>query len=148
DTAGFDAWQDLMRGIQSGLAMLNKTRAEQCLVRITAHLQRIMQSGGGPSAMVGLGLDRLADAIVSVEYYMEPLQSGRADPWYMLDNAEGALDAIDAQPMPDTADSATGRHGTGTIVLDAEDGAAAAPVPPAAALAAQPEDPELIAVFL
>ncbi len=28
DTAGFDAWQDLMRGMQSGLAMLGKTRAE------------------------------------------------------------------------------------------------------------------------
>ncbi len=37
--------------------------------------------------MAGLGLDRLADAIVSVEYYMETLQAGRTDPWYMLDNA-------------------------------------------------------------
>ena len=44
-----------------------------------------MQPGGGglPAGF----LDRLADAIVSVEYYMETLQSGRSDPWYMLDNA-------------------------------------------------------------
>ena len=35
-------------------------------------------------------LDRLADAIVSVEYYMETLQAGRSDPWYMLDNAQPA----------------------------------------------------------
>ena len=43
---------------------------------------------------------RLADAIVSVEYYMETLQAGRSDPWYMLDNAEIALRAVDAQPAP------------------------------------------------
>ena len=45
-------------------------------------------------------VDRLADAIVAVEYYMETLQAGRADPWYMLDNAETCLQFLaDAQPV-------------------------------------------------
>jgi chemosensory pili system protein ChpA (sensor histidine kinase/response regulator) len=145
DTAGFDAWQDLMRGIQSGLSILGKTRAEQCLVRITGHLKRIMESGGGPSAMVGLGLDRLADAIVSVEYYMETLQAGRSDPWYMLDNAEVALAAVDAQPdAPVVPPLASGKQQTGTVVLEREgegEGEEQSSV-------AQMIDPELTSVFL
>ena len=31
---------------------------------------------------------------------MDTLQAGRADPWYMLDNADLALNAVDAQPWP------------------------------------------------
>src|SRR5690348_3403170 len=45
-------------------------------------------------------VDRLADAIVSVEYYMETLQAGRADPWYMLDNALVCVKALEQQPTP------------------------------------------------
>ncbi len=154
DTAGFDSWQELMHGIQAGLSILGKTRAEQCMVRITAHLKRIMQAGAGPAAMVGLGLDRLADAIVSVEYYMETLQAGRSDPWYMLDNAESALAAVDAQPVQGGAPEAAGRQETGTMVLDrpgAAPPAPAAPAPQAAAAsaaAAHAEDPQLLGVFL
>jgi chemosensory pili system protein ChpA (sensor histidine kinase/response regulator) len=36
----------------------------------------------------------VADAIVSIEYYMETLQNGRTDPWYMLDNAETCLKTL------------------------------------------------------
>ncbi len=36
----------------------------------------------------------MADAIVSIEYYMETLQSGRNDPWYMLDNAEMCIKTL------------------------------------------------------
>ena len=35
-------------------------------------------------------LDRLADAIVAVEYYMETLQAGRADPWHDARQRRGA----------------------------------------------------------
>jgi chemosensory pili system protein ChpA (sensor histidine kinase/response regulator) len=149
DTAGFDAWQDLMRGMQSGLAMLGKTRAESAVTRITSHLKRIMQSGGGPAAMAGLGLDRLADAIVSVEYYMETLQAGRTDPWYMLDNAESALAAVDAQPTT-IEDTAAVKINTGTDVLDRRSVPPPAPsvAQPAPVFAASSDDPELITVFL
>jgi chemosensory pili system protein ChpA (sensor histidine kinase/response regulator) len=160
DAAGFDAWQDLMGGIRSGLAMLGKTRAEDCVARVTTHLKRIMQSPGGPAGVAGLGLDRLADAIVSIEYYMETLQAGRSDPWYMLDNAEGALSAVDAQPLPPLASAAPAeKNHTGTMVLDHKTSATTVtisplvhvprPAPPTTGpLAANPDDPELIPLFL
>ncbi len=77
DAAGFDNWQDLMRGIQAGLLMLGKSRAVQCIERVSAYLKHVMQPGG--SRLAPQALDRLADAIVSIEYYMETLQAGRAD---------------------------------------------------------------------
>ncbi|MGH8286686.1 MAG: Hpt domain-containing protein, partial [Steroidobacteraceae bacterium] len=98
DAGGLDAWPDLLRGMKSGLLMLGKTRAVELLEAITTHLKRVMQPGGG--ALAGGALDRLADAIVSVEYYMETLQAGRSDPWYMLDNAQGCLDALAQQGEP------------------------------------------------
>ncbi|HXR19061.1 MAG TPA: Hpt domain-containing protein, partial [Steroidobacteraceae bacterium] len=96
DAAGFDSWPELMRGIQAGLLMLGKSRAVEIIEEITQHLKRVMQPGG-----MGLApdyLDRLADAIVSLEYYIETLQAGRSDPWYMLDNARTCLDALAHAP--------------------------------------------------
>ncbi len=98
DVAGLDSWQDLMRGIEAGLLMLGKTRAVQVVESITSQLKRVMQPGGG--ALPPGFLDRLADSIVSVEYYMETLQSGRSDPWYMLDNAESCLQTLESEPEP------------------------------------------------
>ncbi|HXC59719.1 MAG TPA: Hpt domain-containing protein, partial [Steroidobacteraceae bacterium] len=157
DAAGFDNWQDLMRGIQAGLLMLGKGRAVQSIERVTGHLKSVMLQGG--SGLSLQALERLADAIVSIEYYMDTLQAGRSDPWYMLDNAEAALTAVDAQPqrtVPTVAPVAGSRDHTGTIVIDPPAGSsrepAVAPVlvaprrsKPALAEAA---DPELIALFM
>ena len=85
EAVGFDSWLELMRGIKAGLLMLGKGRAVEVVDAITAQLRRIMQPGG--MALSGAYLDRLADAVVSLEYYIETLQAGRSDPWYMLDNA-------------------------------------------------------------
>jgi chemosensory pili system protein ChpA (sensor histidine kinase/response regulator) len=118
DAAGFDNWQELMRGIQAGLAMLGKSRAVDCMGRVTGHLRKVMQQGG--SGLSTQALDRLADAIVSIEYYMETLQAGRADPWYMLDNAETALQAVDAEPtraIPVVSPAGSEKQHTGTMVI-------------------------------
>jgi len=96
DAAGFDNWPDLMRGIKAGLLMLGKTRAVEIIEDITVHLKRVMQPGGTSIALDHL--DRLADAIVSLEYYIETLQAGRSDPWYMLDNARVCLDSLSRAP--------------------------------------------------
>jgi chemosensory pili system protein ChpA (sensor histidine kinase/response regulator) len=98
DAAGLDSWQDLMRGMKAGLLLLGKARAVEIIEAITNQLRRVMQPGVHvlPPGFV----DRLADAIVSVEYYMETLQAGRADPWYMLDNAEACVQALEQQPTP------------------------------------------------
>jgi chemosensory pili system protein ChpA (sensor histidine kinase/response regulator) len=96
DALGFDSWAELMRGIKAGLLMLGKGRAVETVEGITQHLKRVMQPGG--TAATSEYLDRLADAIVSLEYYIETLQAGRSDPWYMLDNAQACLEALDREP--------------------------------------------------
>jgi chemosensory pili system protein ChpA (sensor histidine kinase/response regulator) len=101
DAAGLDSWQDLIRGLKAALLILGKTRAVEVVEAITVQLKRIMRPGalGLPPGF----LDRLADAIVSVEYYMETLQAGRSDPWYMLDNAQTCVQALEQQeavPVP------------------------------------------------
>ncbi|MDE2252121.1 MAG: Hpt domain-containing protein, partial [Gammaproteobacteria bacterium] len=96
DAAGFDSWLELMRGIKAGLLMLGKGRAVEVVDAITAQLRRIMQPGG--MALSGAYLDRLADAVVSLEYYIETLQAGRSDPWYMLDNAQTCLEVLGREP--------------------------------------------------
>jgi chemosensory pili system protein ChpA (sensor histidine kinase/response regulator) len=96
DVAGLDSWQDLIRGLKAALLILGKTRAVEVVEAITVQLKRVMR----PGALAGLPhgfLDRLADAIVSVEYYMETLQAGRSDPWYMLDNAQTCVQALEQQ---------------------------------------------------
>src|SRR5499427_504362 len=98
DAAGLDSWQDLMRGMKAGLLLLGKARAVEIIEAVTNQLRRVMQPGVHvlPPGFV----DRLADAIVSLEYYMETLQAGRADPWYMLDNAQACVQALQHQQTP------------------------------------------------
>jgi chemosensory pili system protein ChpA (sensor histidine kinase/response regulator) len=98
EAAGLDAWQELMRGLKAGLLMLGKARAVEVIEGVTGQLKRVMQPGG-QSLPPGF-MDRLADAIVSVEYYMETLQAGRSDPWYMLDNAQACVQALEHQQTP------------------------------------------------
>ena len=87
---GVDSVPSLVRGIKAGLLMLNKTRAMEVVDRI-GNLITLMFSGSGPSRLNQKETDRLADAIVSIEYYMETVKAGRSEPWYMLDNAEACL---------------------------------------------------------
>src|SRR6185312_9329666 len=129
DTAGFDNWPELMRGIKAGLLMLGKTRAVEIIEGITQQLKRVMQPGG--TALPIESLDRLADAIVSLEYYIETLQSGRSDPWYMLDNARSCLEALARAPervVPTVVPPSAPTH-TRTLLLTpgAEDTAGALP---------------------
>ncbi|MFI4879053.1 MAG: Hpt domain-containing protein [Steroidobacterales bacterium] len=166
DAAGLDSWQDLMRGIKAGLLLLGKVRAVEIMDGITTQLKRVMQPGLHvlPPGFV----DRLADAIVSVEYYMETLQAGRSDPWYMLDNAQGCVQALEQQPTPAVPTVAPAATATGstrvlpppaaaaaaaaTMVLAVGDAAAAPTLAPSstAKLAALAEnaDPELVKLFI
>jgi chemosensory pili system protein ChpA (sensor histidine kinase/response regulator) len=90
---------DLLSEIKAGLGMLERVRAAQIVAAISV---RVASLAAAPTCLTGTNLDRLADSIVSIEYYMETLQSGRSDPWYMLDNAERCLAEIplttDGQP--------------------------------------------------
>ena len=89
---GLDNVPQLLRGITAGLLMLGKGRAVELMDAIGAQVRRLIEPGApAPDA---LRLERVADAIVSIEYYMETLQSGRTDPWYMLDNAEMCIKTL------------------------------------------------------
>ena len=166
DAAGFDSWPELMRGIKAGLLMLSKTRAVDIIDDITQHLKRVMQPGS--TTLAPDYLERLADAIVSLEYYIETLQAGRSDPWYMLDNARTCLDALARAPaereLPTVPPLPAGTH-TRTLrieplspTLDATGarrlahGISEPPVLAAAAshtaLARTAPDPELIGLFI
>lgn len=87
---GLDSVPTLIRGIKAGLMMLNKTRAMEVVHRV-GNLISLTLHGGGPGRLTQKETDRLADAIVSIEYYMETVKAGRSEPWYMLDNAEACL---------------------------------------------------------
>jgi chemosensory pili system protein ChpA (sensor histidine kinase/response regulator) len=155
EPSGSDQVAPLLRGMRAGLLMLGRARAVEVLEAISQHVSGVL----APDRPVSRErLDRLADAIVSVEYYMETLQSGRSDPWYMLDNAETCLRALDAadaetysEPEPANAGLAARARVDGmpgyepttvrTTVLKMPSGAG----PPAAVVA---PDPDLLALFI
>ena len=90
NSRGLDSIPALIRGIKAGLMMLNKLRAMEVVDGI-GKLITLALSGGGPGRLTQKEADRLADAIVSLEYYMDTVKAGRSEPWYMLDNAEACL---------------------------------------------------------
>ena len=90
---GLDSVPSLIRGIKAGLLMLNKTRAMEIVDRV-GRLITLTLAGDGPSRLSQKETDRMADAIVSIEYYMETVKAGRNEPWYMLDNAEACLSVL------------------------------------------------------
>jgi len=95
---GLDNVPQLLRGITAGLLMLGKVRAVELMDAIGAEVRKLIEPGAAtPDA---LRLERIADAIVSIEYYMETLQNGRNDPWYMLDNAEMCIKALAEDRTP------------------------------------------------
>ncbi|MGB5628586.1 MAG: Hpt domain-containing protein, partial [Woeseiaceae bacterium] len=92
-SAGLDSVPSLIDGIKAGLLMLDKPRAMEVVDRIGTFVTAMLRAGG-PSGLTQKETDRLADAIVSIEYYMETVKAGRSEPWYMLDNAEACLGVL------------------------------------------------------
>ncbi|MEM7281957.1 MAG: Hpt domain-containing protein, partial [Pseudomonadota bacterium] len=91
---------NLIHGIRAGMLMMQKDRVRDILGRIEGYARQRLQQA--PQLPEENEIDRVADAIVSVEYYLETLQKGRSDPWYMLDNAEACLDSLaDRAAIPD-----------------------------------------------
>jgi len=102
-------------------------------------------------------LERVADAIVSIEYYMETVQSGRNDPWYMLDNAEMCIRTLEDEALsrvPDIAISAGDAAKTlkldpvATLALERPQTSHAATHPLIALPEAEPVDPQFVELFI
>ncbi len=148
DTRPLDQVKPQLRGITAGLLMLNKTKAVAVVERVGTVIATRLAVG---TKLKPEYLERLADAIVSVEYYMETVSAGRSDPWYMLDNADRCLDLLESLPVakPTVAP---------VPPATAKPPPAAAPPPPVKAPAAPPpsvmqveqdrSDPELVEVFI
>ena len=152
---GLDAMPSLVRGIKAGLLMLNKTRAMEVVDRVGQLIAAVLRSGG-LSCLTQKETDRLADAIVSIEYYMETVKAGRSEPAYMLDNAEACLSVLrdvearlrqagrdsaaapaDLVPAAETASRAGDGHRSTEVMP-----------PPVVAADAEHLDPELLELFI
>jgi chemotaxis protein histidine kinase CheA/CheY-like chemotaxis protein len=117
EAQAIDQIPQLMRGITAGLLMLGKTRVVEIMEGIDKALAQFVRSDG--LTLPQEAVDRLADAIVAVEYYMETIQAGRADPWYMLDNAETCLRFLaEAQPIPRVESYGASSDHARTIVIE------------------------------
>jgi chemosensory pili system protein ChpA (sensor histidine kinase/response regulator) len=78
-----------IREIQASLRFLQFERVVAVLESVRQYIrQRLLSQPGVPAQNE---LDRMADAIVSVEFYLEALQQGRGNPLSMLDNAEACV---------------------------------------------------------
>ncbi len=158
---GLDSIPSLVRGINAGLMMLNKTRAMEVVERL-GQLIMLALRGGGPARLTQKETDRLADAIVSIEYYMETVKAGRTEPWYMLDNAEACLTVLrdleqrllqDEEEEPQVSAETKVAQADIQARADAEPAAAAAletVVMPLPVIAQDTEhlDPEILEVFI
>ena len=158
-SAGLDNVPSLIRGIKAGLLMLNKTRAMQVVERVGS-IVTAMLNAGGPAIFTARETDRLADAIVSIEYYMETMKAGRSEPWYMLDNAEACIAVLrDVEQRMQQA--AAGKSETAALAPAAEAAEAeqsladtrqlrATEVMPLRVVASDAEhlDPELLELFI
>jgi chemosensory pili system protein ChpA (sensor histidine kinase/response regulator) len=142
DTRPLEQAKPQLRGIAAGLLMLSKTKAVSVVERVGTVIATRLAAG---TKLRPEYLERLADAIVSVEYYLETVSAGRADPWYMLDNADRCLDLLESLPVVKPA--------------AAQPTATPSAPPPAKRKAAQPppsvmqveegrSDPELVEVFI
>jgi chemosensory pili system protein ChpA (sensor histidine kinase/response regulator) len=153
---GLDNVPQLLRGITAGLLMLGKGRAVELMDAIGAQVRSLIEPGAPPPDPVRL--ERVADAIVSIEYYMETLQNGRTDPWYMLDNAEMCLktliddEALARVPDLNLSSSEAARtvklDPAETIAMERTKRAHAATNPLIAVPAPEAVDPQFVELFI
>ncbi|HVN42161.1 MAG TPA: Hpt domain-containing protein, partial [Steroidobacteraceae bacterium] len=158
EAQGLDQVPQLCRGITAGLLMLGKQRAVEVMERVGRALGSIVRPA--PDSLSATRLDRLADAIVAVEYYMETLQSGRPDQWQMLDAAETRLAEIEpggakvvslhgGRVAETAAPLAAESRGESPPAAEAVVTVAPTPAPsPAAGPPPTTVDPEFVALFI
>lgn len=154
--------------VQAGLRMLEMERPADVLGSIRLYVeQKVRATDKRPTAE---SLERMADALVSVEFYLETVQSGRGDPQSMLDNAEtcvaqlGIVPSTNGGPNLSLVDtSADAIQAEGSPAADVDDTIVAPPTSPMGASAPSesaaqtgvsktplPEevDPEILDIFL
>ncbi|MGD8324504.1 MAG: Hpt domain-containing protein, partial [Gammaproteobacteria bacterium] len=164
DTRPLESVRPQLRGIAAGLLMLNKTTVVRLIERIGAVLLDGLTGSDG--RLDTQRVERLADSIVSVEYYMETVSAGRKDPWYMLENAARCLELLeststgiapapleleapsDTMPQPAVTDAVEARTPPSPEPEPAEPAAGSTRVIAAIESEDETTDPELIEIFI
>ena len=154
EAQGLDQVPQLVRGITAGLLMLGRQRAVEAMERIGRVLGTIVRPDA--ESLAPARLEKLAEAIVSVEYYMEMLQAGRSEPAGLMERAEASLAELEpagrkivtlrpprsAEPAEQPAAEPLVEPSTAATP------AAEAPVRPAAARGPAVVDPEFLELFV
>jgi chemosensory pili system protein ChpA (sensor histidine kinase/response regulator) len=144
---GLDNVPQLLRGITAGLLMLGKGRAVELMDKIGSQVRSLVEPGAPPAD--ALRLERIADAIVSIEYYMETLQNGRNDPWYMLDNAETCIKALEDEGLTRVPDMVfPDSDAAKTMKIDPDPGMQQLTHPLASVPQPDAVDPQFIELFI
>jgi chemosensory pili system protein ChpA (sensor histidine kinase/response regulator) len=143
DTRPLEQARPQLRGIAAGLLMLDKTKAVSVVERVAAVIGTRLAAG---TKLKPEYLERLADAIVSVEYYLETVSAGRTDPWYMLDNADRCLDLLESLPV--TKPAAVGLAQAPAARPAPESPKKAAAAPSVMQVEEGRSDPEIVEVFI
>ncbi len=129
----------LLHEVAGALRMLDQEHPADLATGLQGYLQAGM--GAGETAPSAVDLDRLADAVSSLEMYLEGLNEGirRED---LLDITRSSLAMLGHWPLRQAAAKATFEERTGH---DEEDVAVAAEAPPPAPVDVQPAAPVAIA---
>jgi chemosensory pili system protein ChpA (sensor histidine kinase/response regulator) len=151
EAQGLDQVPQLVRGITAGLLMLGKQRAVEVMERVGRALGTIVRPD--EQSLSPPRLERLADAVVAVEYYMETLQAGRADQWQMLDAADARLAELEpalARVIPLREPKPVDEQVAAAPAAVGEAPAPAAPVRPAvpSPVLVTSADPEFLQLFV
>jgi chemosensory pili system protein ChpA (sensor histidine kinase/response regulator) len=144
DTRPLEQARPQLRGIAAGLLMLDKAKAVTVVERVGAVIGTRLAAG---TKLKPEYLERLADAIVSVEYYLETVSAGRTDPWYMLDNADRCLDLLESLPVAKPAPAVAAAPAAAPPPAAAKK-KAAAPSPSVMQVEEGRSDPEIVEVFI
>jgi chemosensory pili system protein ChpA (sensor histidine kinase/response regulator) len=151
EAQGLDQVPQLVRGITAGLLMLGRQRAVEVMEGIGEALGGIMRPE--PGALAPHRLERMADAIVAVEYYMEMLQAGRPDHFNMLESAENCLGSLDQSGKVVAlrgrpAEAAPAPEPLPSVIENVREMAAAVRAPVAPPAGAFSGDSELVHLFI
>ncbi len=107
----------LLKEARAATMLAEKERLAVVLERLQDYITRFLIGSG--RLPYSEHLELLAGAIESVDFYLETLNKGRRDPWYMLDNADSCLEQLlreaPTQLLPKDQE---GSVGDGTITLE------------------------------
>jgi len=108
----------LLKEARAATMMAEKERLAVVLERLQDYItQHLIRSGRLPYSE---HLDLLAGAIESVDFYLETLNKGRREPWYMLDNADTCLEQL-LRDAPTPLLSAEDGDGSDTVSFAEEE---------------------------